>query len=145
MPRFDAIVVGAGPGGSVTAHRLASAGASVLLLDRARFPRDKPCGGGLTVRALKELPVSVDPVVEAEVDRFEFGFRSRRRFERASAEPLVAMTQRRRLDAYLAEQAAAARARFPAGAPVTPADPGPAGASAGRAGSRAPGPRPVPR
>jgi len=35
--------VGAGPAGSTTALLLARAGASVLLLDRARFPRDKPC------------------------------------------------------------------------------------------------------
>ena len=53
---YDAIVVGAGPAGSTAAYRLASAGASVLLLDRARFPRDKPCGGGVTGRAAKVLP-----------------------------------------------------------------------------------------
>src|SRR5438477_2277057 len=91
VERFDVIVVGAGPAGSTAAYRLATAGASVLLVDKARFPRDKPCGGGLTVRALKELPVEVDPVVEVEIDRFEFGFRSRARFERASREPLVVM------------------------------------------------------
>ena len=123
MERFDAIVVGAGPAGSTTAYRLASAGTSVLLLDRARFPRDKPCGGGLTVRALKELPVPVDPVVEVEIDRFEFGFRSRPRFERSSPEPLVAMTQRSRLDAYLAEQAAAAGADFRDATRVTEIEP----------------------
>ena len=55
MQRFDAIVVGAGPAGSTTAYRLAQGGASVLLLDRARFPRDKPCGGGLTMRAVGQL------------------------------------------------------------------------------------------
>src|SRR5436853_138326 len=40
---WDAVVVGAGPAGSTTALLLARAGASVLLLDRARFPRDKRC------------------------------------------------------------------------------------------------------
>jgi len=43
VARWDAIVVGAGPAGSVTALLLARAGASVLLLDRARFPRHKAC------------------------------------------------------------------------------------------------------
>ena len=36
--RWDVIVVGAGPGGSTAAYDLASAGANVLLLDRADFP-----------------------------------------------------------------------------------------------------------
>jgi flavin-dependent dehydrogenase len=41
--RWDAVVVGAGPAGATTALLLARAGASVLLVDRARFPRDKAC------------------------------------------------------------------------------------------------------
>jgi geranylgeranyl reductase family protein len=112
MERFDAIVVGAGPAGSTAAYRLSRAGARVLLLDREPFPRDKPCGGGLTYRAVRQLPVSVDPVVEDTVRRFELGFRYGRRFERRSEGPLILMTQRRRLDAFLAEQAAAAGADF---------------------------------
>ncbi len=44
MSEYDVIVVGAGPGGSATAGFLARAGVRVLLLDRARFPRPKPCG-----------------------------------------------------------------------------------------------------
>lgn len=48
---FDAIVVGGGPGGSSAAWHLAKAGASVLCVDKARFPREKPCGDGITPRA----------------------------------------------------------------------------------------------
>ena len=105
MERFDAVVVGSGPAGSATALRLARGGARVLLVDRARFPRDKPCGGGLTGRAVRELPVDVTPVVEDVVHRFELRFGYRKRFERRSERPLVLMTQRRRLDAFLVEQA----------------------------------------
>jgi geranylgeranyl reductase family protein len=112
VERFDTIVVGAGPAGATTAYRLASAGASVLLLDRARFPRDKPCGGGLTRRAVRLLPHPIDPVVEHEADRLEIRLRYGSAFERANSDPLVLLTQRRRLDAYLAEQAAAVGADF---------------------------------
>ena len=51
----DVIVVGAGPSGSTTAYYLAQAGLNVLLLEKARFPRDKVCGDGLTPRAVKSL------------------------------------------------------------------------------------------
>ena len=51
----DAIVVGAGPGGSATAAWLAKAGKDVVLLEKARFPRDKICGDGLTPRAVRQL------------------------------------------------------------------------------------------
>src|SRR5437868_9482840 len=119
VERFDAIVVGAGPAGSTAALALARAGARVLLLDRERFPGDKPCGGGLTYRAVRQLPVSVDPVVEDRVHRFQLGFRYGRRFERRSDGPIVLMTQRRRLDAFLVEQAAAAGADFRDGVRAT--------------------------
>ena len=118
MERFDAIVVGAGPAGSTTALRLARGGARVLLADRARFPRDKPCGGGLTGRAVRELPVDVTPVVEDVVHRFEVRLGYRKRFERRSEAPLVLMTQRRRLDAFLTEQAAGTGVEFRDGVTV---------------------------
>jgi menaquinone-9 beta-reductase len=51
----DVIVVGAGPAGSTTAFYLAQAGLDVLLLEKARFPREKVCGDGLTPRAVKAL------------------------------------------------------------------------------------------
>jgi geranylgeranyl reductase family protein len=118
MQRFDVLVVGAGPAGSATAMHLARGGKTVLLADRARFPRDKPCGGGLTGRALKQAPCDVTPVVERVVDTFELRLHYKRSFRRTSSEPLILMTQRRRLDAYLAEQAAAAGATFRDGARV---------------------------
>ena len=118
MQSFDALVVGAGPAGSSTAMHLARAGARVLLADRARFPRDKPCGGGLTGRALKTIPVDPSPVVERDVDRFELRLRYGRSFARSHGEPLIRMTQRRRLDAFLAEHAADAGADFRDGVAV---------------------------
>jgi geranylgeranyl reductase family protein len=121
VERFDAIVVGAGPAGSTTAYRLARAEARVLLLDKARFPRDKPCGGGLTLRAVRQLPEGMDvqPVVEHVVDRMELRLRYGTFFARGGSRPLILMTQRRRLDHHLAAQAAAAGADLRDGVKVS--------------------------
>jgi geranylgeranyl reductase family protein len=112
VKRYDVLVVGAGPAGSATAIHLARGGAHVLLADRARFPRDKPCGGGITGRALRQAPCDVTPVVERVVHTLELRLHFRQSFRRSSTDPLILMTQRRRLDAYLAEQAVAAGATF---------------------------------
>jgi geranylgeranyl reductase family protein len=58
LDRTDApvLVVGAGPAGATAARALALAGFRVRLVDRAAFPRNKPCGGGISVRALHRFP-----------------------------------------------------------------------------------------
>lgn len=66
--RWDVVVVGAGPAGCAAAVSAVRqrAGIRVLLLDRAAFPRDKPCGDGIAAEAfdvLAELGFDVDAVV----------------------------------------------------------------------------------
>jgi geranylgeranyl reductase family protein len=119
VERFDVAIVGAGPAGSTAAYRLARARARVLLIDKARFPRDKPCGGGLTMRAVRQLPFSVEPVVEDRITRVHFRMRYGRSFERESTRVLCLMTQRRLLDAFLVEQAVAAGVEFRDGVHAT--------------------------
>ncbi|MEY3733068.1 MAG: hypothetical protein RL347_427 [Actinomycetota bacterium] len=55
MTTADVLVVGAGPAGSAAAAWSARAGLDTVLLDAEEFPRDKPCGDGLTPRAIAEL------------------------------------------------------------------------------------------
>ncbi len=62
----EVIVVGAGPAGAATAFFLSRSGVDVLLLDRARFPRDKPCAEYLSPQASRLLD---DMGVLAEVER----------------------------------------------------------------------------
>ena len=112
-------MVGAGPSGSTTAYRLARAHARVLLVDKARFPRDKPCGGGLTMRAVRQLPFSVEPVVEDRITRARCRLRYGPVIERSSDRVLCLMTQRRRLDEFLVQKAVEAGAEFRDGARVT--------------------------
>ncbi len=60
MTIFDVIVAGAGPAGATAAKVLGEAGVSTLLLDKSAFPRDKPCGGGISARALARFPYLSD-------------------------------------------------------------------------------------
>ena len=122
MQRFDVLVVGGGPAGSTTAHNIASTGASVLLADKATFPRDKPCGGGLTARAFRRCPVDPTPVVEEEVDLVELRFRYGARVVRTARAPVIYMTQRRRLDAFLLDAARAKGVEVREGARVEVGD-----------------------
>jgi len=111
----DVLVVGAGPAGTAAAITLAGAGRHVTLIDKARFPRDKCCGDGLTTLALRELealgfdPSMVDDwqVVDGAVLRSPSG--------REVAVPLpsgrglgmfAAVAPRLQLDAALVELAA---------------------------------------
>ena len=109
MERFDVAIVGAGPAGATAAHRLALAGARVVLLEKATLPRYKTCGGGVVGRARLFFAAPIDAAVEhacrrAEVHLLDAGLS-------ATAErpvPFVSMTMRSTLDALLTEAAAVA-------------------------------------
>jgi flavin-dependent dehydrogenase len=76
--RWDVVIVGAGPAGSATALLLARGGARVLLLDRARFPRDKPCSEYLSPAAtpiLERLDPAVMPALERSSPGRLYGMR----------------------------------------------------------------------
>ena len=53
--KYDVIVVGSGPAGSTAAKFIAEKGFKILLIEKDKLPRDKPCGGGLPVRVLNRF------------------------------------------------------------------------------------------
>jgi geranylgeranyl reductase family protein len=71
---YDAIVVGAGPAGATAAYRLGEAGKRVLVLDKERLPRYKPCGGGMSRSLLERFPFDLSPVVEREIGKVRFHY-----------------------------------------------------------------------
>ena len=110
--RYDVIVVGAGPAGSATARECAARGLSVLLLDKSEFPRDKPCGGAVTLRAAELLPFEITPVVERLITRLRMTVGHSREFTRSGSRAVAYLTQRSRLDTFLMECATKAGATF---------------------------------
>lgn len=112
MRGVDVVVVGAGPAGAAAAVEVARSGRSVVLADRARFPRDKCCGDGLTTGALRQLeqlgldPAAVpswqpvDDVVLRSADGVEVGLPLPRH-----AGTYAAVARRAELDAALVDVA----------------------------------------
>ncbi|MEP6774219.1 MAG: geranylgeranyl reductase family protein [Chloroflexota bacterium] len=104
---YDAIVVGAGPAGAVAAYELARAGLRTLLIEKAKLPRYKTCGGGITYKSARALPFAIDSVCERVLYKAEFSWRSTKPFVAQYEQPLVYMVQRSKFDNLLVEQAAA--------------------------------------
>jgi len=115
----DVIVVGGGPGGSAAAREIATLGKRVMLLDREHFPRDKPCGGGLSVKSVALLPFDISPVVEHIATGAIVGDPISGSATQEAGEPVLFLTQRRRLDAFLLDQARAAGVDVREGQQVT--------------------------
>ncbi len=105
MTSCDVVVVGAGPAGSTAARELARKGARVCLLDRARFPRPKPCGGALSPRVLRHLPPGVEGLLRSRIQRAVFTFRSGKPFEVTSTVPMGYMVCREEFDTWLRNRA----------------------------------------
>ncbi len=114
MTKYDVGIVGAGPAGAWAAYRLARGGALVAIIDDSH-PREKPCGGGLTGRALDLVSPAVEvgtvPAVRIAGATFEHGERRasmRLRDDRAT--PALLVAARRSFDGALVSAAVAAGA-----------------------------------
>jgi len=123
---FDAevIVAGAGPAGATAAARLAEAGVRVLLVERAALPRNKPCGGGISVRALTRFPDLASRLTSIATHYVSRLYLEGPDGESAIVEsdaPAGLMIRRVEFDALLVERARAAGAQFLAGADVVQA------------------------
>jgi geranylgeranyl reductase family protein len=103
--KYDVIVSGLGPAGSVFLKELSGSGLKVLAIEKEEFPRRKPCAGGLTPKAyrlLKNMYPDLDKLLRFKASVMELCYKdSRVRVE--SREPLTYMTDREELDLFLFE------------------------------------------
>ncbi|MDQ7832145.1 MAG: geranylgeranyl reductase family protein [Desulfovibrionaceae bacterium] len=128
--RYDAVIAGAGPAGAAAACVLARAGARVLLLDRAAFPRDKLCAGLLTWKTTDIVErlygsgaatLLTQGILEHRADRY----RIRHKAMTLACQDLFFpfyFASRRVLDAWFLDQARQAGATFRCGEAVAAAD-----------------------
>ncbi|MBA2259511.1 MAG: FAD-dependent oxidoreductase, partial [Acidobacteria bacterium] len=110
--RYDVAVIGAGPAGAWCACRLATAGATVALVDGSH-PREKACGGGVSGRALAVVGSAPDGTAGVRIESATFAYDGRRvelPLTGGNGRAPLSVFARRDFDAHLVERARAAGA-----------------------------------
>lgn len=109
---YDVIIVGAGPAGAYLAYLLAKRGASVLLLEKERLPRRKPCAGGITEKVIRLLDFDLGPVIEDSIRAIAVSHRLTDPIVVQFDHPIVYTVCRERFDAFLLDKARTAGAEI---------------------------------
>jgi geranylgeranyl reductase family protein len=118
---FDVVIAGGGPAGASAAHVLARGGARVLLLEKARIPRYKPCGGGITARARAASPLAAAVSFETAAHGMYVPGGKEEVLCRLPAP--IGMVMRDRFDAHLVARAVEAGAEVRDGTALTALEP----------------------
>jgi geranylgeranyl reductase family protein len=103
---YDVIVAGAGPGGATAAYFLGRAGRRVLVLEKERLPRYKPCGGGISAVLLEQFPFSFEPVFESRPAEVVYSLRGEAVSVPLAGRPLR-MVMRDSFDSFLLDRTGA--------------------------------------
>jgi len=124
-PACDVLIVGAGPAGATAARTLALAGARVRIVDRAKFPRNKPCGGAISMRVLDRFPYvrgAIQQISTRLISRLHLESPAGDSVQLQSATPAALMIRRVEFDALLVRLAQDAGAELIEGAEITQAE-----------------------
>jgi len=110
---FDVIVVGAGPAGAMAAKGCARQGLETVLIEKYKTPRSKPCGGGVSLKAINLIGNKIpEYLVERYVKGFRFFSPSLDSVELISKDPVGISTSRDKFDAFLTEMAVRQGCKF---------------------------------
>jgi len=100
-PDFDVIVAGAGAGGAAVAWFLTQAGFRVLVVEKARLPRYKACGGAVPRHTLERFPIVFDDVIRSAPTEVRFTFPRQPELDITLPDRPIVMVVRSEFDAFL--------------------------------------------
>ena len=103
----DVLISGAGPAGTLLAYHLAKAGLTVYLCEKEKLPRYKSCGGGVTIKASKQVPFDLSSVIDFPAAGGKVRFRGVPKMKIKTKEPFASLVMRDRFDYFLTQQAVA--------------------------------------
>ncbi len=121
---YNCIIIGAGPSGASAAYALAKQGHSVLILDRASFPRSKPCGGGVSPAIASWFDFDFTPVIDNTITQVRYTWKIGDPVEATlkNVKPMW-MVNRSAFDQFILDQAIQKGARFQDNTEVTAIQP----------------------
>jgi geranylgeranyl reductase family protein len=102
---WDVIIAGGGPAGSTLGYELGKQGLKTLLIDKAKFPRYKTCGGIVDIKAANSLPFDISPVVEDAITRVMISRKLGQPFTKDCGGPITYNVSRERFDHFLLQKA----------------------------------------
>ncbi len=103
--RYDVIISGAGPSGSLLGYLLSGKGINTLIIEKQSFPRYKICAGGLQHRSLGLIPFDIKKVLHKSLHGIYFSYRGRDVFKKKYSFPIIHTIDRGEFDLFLAEKA----------------------------------------
>lgn len=111
-PKYDVIIIGAGPSGASAACKLALHGLKTLVIDKERFPRYKICGGAVSYKTNKILNLDFSSVTDDVTEGIIFCSGTKRDFFIKHDSPIASMVMRDSFDNLLAEKSRDVGAEF---------------------------------
>ncbi len=85
--RYDVIISGAGPAGSLLGFLLSQNNIRTLIIDKKNFPRYKICAGGLQDRSLELIPFDIDGTIHRSFESILFSLKGRDSFSKEYGSP----------------------------------------------------------
>ena len=98
--RYDVIISGAGPSGSLLGYFLSREGINTLIIEKQEFPRYKICAGGIQHRTLELIPFDITKILHKSLHGILFTYRGRDDFKRKYENPIIHTVDRREFDSF---------------------------------------------